>query len=598
MAEDGGSNSPEYEVFRENYDDLVRVDVAKVARLAFSSNFISRESNDVAHNEYTTSTGRANHVLSAILNKVEEKASNFNVFLSCLREVPPMKDMALSLEAQVVAKAHSLTEHTQHLSVSSGQSPNPSKAQEMNGLDNVPRNEGKTGSSDISYYGHTYEKNDLVQNMILKEKAKLSVKVYSEEQNDHDVMHTVQEAKESPNVVKDDSELQAALHSKTLELQSVKEHKKSLIGQLKRAQLLLAEHNLSSMTEDHDNLKVMPKLITHHIVVYGVQECPKATVRHKRLESDMNQITSIISRIDPDIPKESIIGCLRLGRYSESKCRPILVKFSRKSEMLSILSKRRNLTALPDVSIKPEMTHEEHRIEMLLLQKRKELIEEGVDRGSIKLKHGGLYVEDKVYRVHRPMYVTHMHAEEIATHNELEFRQVTSKHEKEISELKETFEVTLDQVRVRLADTEKRLAETRLEKSEEISKKNNEISEIKDQKHALDVKVKDLQQEVKQLGLLKDRQLAEQKTETEKATRLYCEEKLKNHKQVLKEIQDVHKQELDAHKQQLDAHKQELEEAKNAHNRERRQSELLQQQVAELSQELEQLGAPARINIM
>ena len=80
-----------------------------------------------------------------------------------------------------------------------------------------------------------------------------------------------------------------------------------------------------------------------NIVVYGVIECDNGMNRHARLVHDTNKIASMINIIDSNIPESSIRDCIRLGRYSQNKCRPILAKISRTFEVSSILSQRHKL---------------------------------------------------------------------------------------------------------------------------------------------------------------------------------------------------------------------------------------------------------------
>ncbi len=68
-------------------------------------------------------------------------------------------------------------------------------------------------------------------------------------------------------------------------------------------------------------------------------------------------ISKVFNKLNSSISVQSIQDCTRLGKYSDSKCRPVLVKLS------SLLSQRRDT---PGVSIKPDMTLDEHKVAVLM----------------------------------------------------------------------------------------------------------------------------------------------------------------------------------------------------------------------------------------
>ena len=115
--------------------------------------------------------------------------------------------------------------------------------------------------------------------------------------------------------------------------------------------------------------------------------------RQNRLSNDTKEVHDIVKVVDDTIPIHSIRDCVRLGKYTKMKHRPILVKMSRTCEVQTILSNRRKLTSKPSISIKPEMSPEQRSTEKLL-QKRWELIQEGVNRANIKLRGKFLYVSN------------------------------------------------------------------------------------------------------------------------------------------------------------------------------------------------------------
>ncbi len=93
-----------------------------------------------------------------------------------------------------------------------------------------------------------------------------------------------------------------------------------------------------------------------------------------RLLSDLDEVTSIISKVNDYVKSNSVIDCVRLGQYSSvspsanHRSRPLLVRMSTSRNVISILSKRGS-TIRPYV-IKPDMSPGERKIEAILLKER------------------------------------------------------------------------------------------------------------------------------------------------------------------------------------------------------------------------------------
>ena len=98
-----------------------------------------------------------------------------------------------------------------------------------------------------------------------------------------------------------------------------------------------------------------------NLVIFGVDECPEGTSRSERVNSDLSQVSQILSSTDESFQSHSISDSFRLGKFSidRRRPRPILVKLLRSSDVSNILSKRRSLT-LP-YSIKPDLSLEERK---------------------------------------------------------------------------------------------------------------------------------------------------------------------------------------------------------------------------------------------
>lgn len=129
-----------------------------------------------------------------------------------------------------------------------------------------------------------------------------------------------------------------------------------------------------------------------NLLIFGMKECSKGTLKRQRDQSDLDEVSQILSTVDPSMSSNSIHDYFRLGKYDPEKVRPILVKFIRSYDVASILSNRRNLASLPGISIKPDLTPEERKVESLLLKERRSLIDAGVERRDIQLKGNSLLV--------------------------------------------------------------------------------------------------------------------------------------------------------------------------------------------------------------
>ena len=66
-----------------------------------------------------------------------------------------------------------------------------------------------------------------------------------------------------------------------------------------------------------------------NVVVYDIEECPKGTPKHARLQSDLSHVVSVLSEVDTSVDSQSTKDCYRLGKFIPNQIlpRPVLVKF-------------------------------------------------------------------------------------------------------------------------------------------------------------------------------------------------------------------------------------------------------------------------------
>ena len=133
-----------------------------------------------------------------------------------------------------------------------------------------------------------------------------------------------------------------------------------------------------------------------NLVIYGIKEHPKGTQRHIRSTQDLDTVTSILSSLHPSIAHYSVRDCTRLGKFSESRCRPILCTMSRSIDVSAVLTNRSLLSQKHrDIFIKPYLTSEARKAETILLKQRRELITSGISSKTIKLRDNSLFINGR-----------------------------------------------------------------------------------------------------------------------------------------------------------------------------------------------------------
>ena len=129
-----------------------------------------------------------------------------------------------------------------------------------------------------------------------------------------------------------------------------------------------------------------------NIVIYGLKESPKGTPKYNRICNDVKSVSETINSLCPELTEQSVCDCVRLGKYSIERSRPVLVKLARSCDASNILANRHKLSKFPNVSIKPHMSVSERVTESTLLKERRVLINSGVDKSTIKLRGNCLYI--------------------------------------------------------------------------------------------------------------------------------------------------------------------------------------------------------------
>ena len=112
------------------------------------------------------------------------------------------------------------------------------------------------------------------------------------------------------------------------------------------------------------------------------------------LQHDMKHV---MANLKHTICEEPFISdCFRIGKYDETKRSGIIVNLSNIWRTRKILAKFHHMKGYPAdyrAFISRELTHEERKIEKNLLKKRRDLIEIGTKRTSIRIRNLKLYVD-------------------------------------------------------------------------------------------------------------------------------------------------------------------------------------------------------------
>ena len=156
-----------------------------------------------------------------------------------------------------------------------------------------------------------------------------------------------------------------------------------------------------------------------NIVIYGLNECPKGSPRHIRITKDTELACKAIKSIYPDMSDFAVCDCLRIGRYSGERTRPLVVKFTRLCDVATVFANRYKIpkSESPNISIKPFMSKAERKQESTLLKERRALIESGVDRKTIKIRGNSIFINKiKVGSANETNFTRHLEHDNADNH--------------------------------------------------------------------------------------------------------------------------------------------------------------------------------------
>lgn len=138
--------------------------------------------------------------------------------------------------------------------------------------------------------------------------------------------------------------------------------------------------------EDHDTSR------KYNIVVSGIAEAAKGTRRPDRLSQDKERAVAALSPLCPSLSLHSIRDVSRLGKYQESRNRPILLQFYSLGDVSVVLGNRSRLSSSP-IFIRPDLPPSLRAARKELLKVRRSLILSGdADSKDIKVSKVSLFI--------------------------------------------------------------------------------------------------------------------------------------------------------------------------------------------------------------
>ena len=133
-----------------------------------------------------------------------------------------------------------------------------------------------------------------------------------------------------------------------------------------------------------------------NLVLYGVQESPEGTNLYNRATKDLKDSAIILSKVLPSITDQAIRDCVRIGKYSPTKTRPLLVSFLRALDVRLILQ-RLSPDVLPSgIAVKPHMSATEKQQSSILLRERWKNMQAGMDKSKIKIRGRKLFIDSRL----------------------------------------------------------------------------------------------------------------------------------------------------------------------------------------------------------
>jgi len=147
--------------------------------------------------------------------------------------------------------------------------------------------------------------------------------------------------------------------------------------------------------KDETAIRTKNPQLKFQIRISGVKEADEGTNYIERQTYEINFVKKILKHMKKEFP---ITDCFRLGKYKagQSKPRSLLVTFSSVWDRNLVLQNANSLSTFEHtVFLSPALSPEEIKIEKQILKKRYDLIQSGVAKKDLKIKHLKLFIKDE-----------------------------------------------------------------------------------------------------------------------------------------------------------------------------------------------------------
>ena len=134
-----------------------------------------------------------------------------------------------------------------------------------------------------------------------------------------------------------------------------------------------------------------------NLVVTGLKESAPKTPRSERMKHDFDVVSFLFSPLLSNFSENTVRDCLRLGKYSSDRSRPLLVTLNRSCDVSSILSNKSRLADKPSIGIRADLPPHLRKSRSIVLKQRRDLISSGVNPSVIKAGNLSLYVHGKKF---------------------------------------------------------------------------------------------------------------------------------------------------------------------------------------------------------
>jgi len=139
-----------------------------------------------------------------------------------------------------------------------------------------------------------------------------------------------------------------------------------------------------------------------NIVIYGIQECAKGTIRNLRPQSELTNAVQVLSKVVESVSLQSIRDSYCVRKYTQSDHpHPLVAVLNGTADVSESLPIEVRGNLRHPYYVKPDTNPEERAVE----SQRWSLITSGVDRKDIRISKNRIYIKHKLVGVARARLV-------------------------------------------------------------------------------------------------------------------------------------------------------------------------------------------------